>query len=99
MNWIERWLKRRDDIAHGADADLFAQNAWRFSLAIILFIAACLLFWIGTKLPLAHSVRVVLNIIAFVLFGTSLVLFEWAWVTQRFLDKPDPKEPPSILKQ
>jgi hypothetical protein len=99
MTWIGRWLKRRNEIAHGADADLLAGNARGFSLSAILFIVAGLLFWIGTKVPLAHAVRVVLNIIGFVLFVASLVLACWAQAMDRFLKSPDREDPPSILKQ
>jgi uncharacterized membrane protein (UPF0182 family) len=99
MTWIERWLKRRNEIAQGADADLLAQNARRFHLAAVLFIAAVVLFWITTKLPLPHTARVVLNIIVFAAFVASLVLAHWTQRMEAFLNRPDPEAPPSILKK
>ena len=97
MTWIERWLQRRNEIAQGVDADLLVLNARRFRLATVLFIAAGLLFWATTKLPLPHVARIFLNIIVFALFVASIILFRWAQAVDAFLNKPDREDPPSIL--
>jgi len=99
MTWLERWIQRQNDIAQGADADLFADNAKRFRWASLLAAACALLLWIGTKWLLPHAAHTALNIVAVVLAVASGVLFRWARAMDSVLHNPDPADPPSILKE
>jgi len=99
MSWVQRWLERRNQIARGADAQLFAENARRFRWWAALLVAGCLLSWLDLKLPLAHAAHIALNIVVFILLGVSVFLFRWAQAQDSFLRRPDPEDPPSIFKK
>jgi cell division protein FtsW (lipid II flippase) len=98
MRWLERWQQRGEDIARGADADLFRANSRRYLWAAILLGLALLLRYIGTKFRLSHELNLVFAILVAVLLVSSLVLARYARMERSWLRKPDPEEPPRIFK-
>jgi len=99
MNWLERWQRRRYEIARGADADLFADNARRYRWSLGLLAAGALLWWASERFQLAHALRVVTECLAGLLAITALILVRWANEQDRFLRKPGPEGPPSIIER
>ncbi|HET9184024.1 MAG TPA: hypothetical protein VFP59_17995 [Candidatus Angelobacter sp.] len=98
MSWLRRLLQRQYDLARGVDADLLRANRRRFKLAAALLCLGLLFAWIAVKIPLPPILNVAATILIMLLMIASFVLFHWAWAEQRFLRKPDPEPPPSILK-
>jgi ribosomal protein S18 acetylase RimI-like enzyme len=98
MTWLERWRRRQFEIAQGADADLFRSNARRYRWAAGLFASGAALALLATKLHLAHALHVVASTAAGLLLVAGAILARWAQAEGRFLRKPDPEGPPSILK-
>jgi hypothetical protein len=98
MTWLERWRRRQYEIAQGADADLFRANARRYRWAAGLFTAGVALALLAAKLQLAPASRTAVTTAAALLLAASYILYRWAQAEGRFLRKPDPEDPPSILK-
>lgn len=98
MTWLERWRRRQHDIAQGADADLFRANARRYRWSAGLFAAGAVIAYVAAKLNFARAWHVAANTVAALLMVAGAILVRWARAERRFLRKPDPEGPPSILK-
>lgn len=95
---FSRRQQRQRDLAAGVDADLVASSTKKFKLGFGLLGPGLLAMWLsGTG-----EVHGVLKEIFLWLGGaTTLVGFFvviWAQQERAFLDKPDPKKPPSLFK-
>lgn len=98
MSWLRRVLQRRSDLARGVDADLMHANTRRFQFSIALLAFSALIVWITAKFASPYRLRLLLSVIAALLFISGVVLWNWALAEHRFLTKPDPEPPPSIFK-
>jgi hypothetical protein len=98
LDWFSRYPQRQRDFAAGVDADLVASNWKKTKLWLSLFgVGILLLGMAGT----AEVHRVVKEILRWFGSATMLVGFAiaiWAQQERAFLDKPDPKKPPSLFK-
>ena len=98
FDWRVRWQERRYEIARGADADLLSSVRRRSLIGLALVVLALLLGLVCFKLHLAGTLKAVAIAIIAVLFVVGGGLAAWARAERDFLYKPDPEEPPSILK-
>ncbi len=97
-DWLDRYVQRQGDLRDGVDADLVRANRRRFKLSALLFGCAFLLFGIVAKVGLPETWRTVVVALTMAFFVGGMITGEWARQEQVFLDRPDPKEPPSLLK-
>ncbi len=97
-SWFERRLRRRRNLAHGADADLLRDNRRRYRLAFGLFGLGTLLWLLGAKIRVPSVLRSIAVGIGMISVVAGLFLAAWAQQEDAFLSKPDPEEPPRIFK-
>jgi len=98
MNWFERSAKRDAELARGVDADLVRDNRWRFKWAWATYALGFLLMALGGKIHVSDAWRLILFVPGAVLFALGFLLNQWAQHERWFLRRPEPEEPPSILK-
>ena len=98
MGWFERWSRRQDALARGADADLVRDNRKRYRLAFLLLGFAILLSLLVSKVDLGKQLRLVTSVVAAGSGVAGLFLLMWARQEQVWLHKPDPEVPPKIFK-
>jgi hypothetical protein len=96
--WIERWHKRRRELAEGADADLVQSNRRRFRVALGLLGLAFVLGLIDVKFRLPATLEVACRVGVVVSGVIGLVLARWAGVEHSFLTRPEAEGPPEIFK-
>jgi hypothetical protein len=98
MGWFERYHRRQDELARGADADLVRDNRKRYILAFSLLGLAILLSLLVSKVHPGEQLRLVLRVVAAGSGVAGLLLLTWARQEEIVLDKPDPEPPPRIFK-
>jgi len=98
FDWWVRQQERRYEIDRGADADLLCDARRRPFIGLALITLALLLGLVYFKLHLAGTLKAIAIAIIAVLFVVGGGLAAWARAERDFLYKPDPEEPPSILK-
>jgi hypothetical protein len=98
MGWFERWSRRQDELAQGADTDLVRDNRKRYRLAFSLLGFAILLSLLVSKVDLGKQLRLVMSVVAAGSGVAGLLLLMWARQEQAFLHKPEPEVPPKIFK-
>lgn len=96
--WLQRRNKRYSDLANGVDADLVRANQRRRNTGLALLGLWLVLVWVFSRLQLQGNFRTIGTSIIIALFLVAVFLLKWAGQESAFLSKPDPKEPPSILK-
>ena len=64
MGWFERWSRRQDELAQGADADLVRDNRRRYRLGFLLLGFATLLSLLVSKVNFGEHVRQVVGVVA-----------------------------------
>ena len=97
-NWLERHLQRKLELQQGVDADLVRANRRRWRLCWSLFGLSFLLIGIQAKLRMSEPLQNVMLGLFAASFGGGLFLGHWARAERAFLNRPDPKEPPRLLK-
>jgi hypothetical protein len=97
VGWVERYQKRRRELAEGVDADLVQANRRRFRAAFGLVCIAVVLVLLDAKLRLPDLPSVVLRIGALISGVVGIVLGKWAQAEREFLTRPDPEHPPEIF--
>jgi hypothetical protein len=98
-NWFERWVQRQNDLEKGVDADLVEGNRRKWKLVFwFMGCGALLLSLDGLFLIPIWFRRVVLFSSALMIIAGFLLL-RWASAEHAFLNRPEPKEPPSIFKR
>jgi hypothetical protein len=97
-DWWRQQRQRDEDIARGADADLFADNRRRWKLAGRFVVAACLLMASLAVFGLSGRLHKIFVTVIALCFVSAFFLVQWAKAERGFLNKPDPKEPPRIFK-
>jgi hypothetical protein len=97
-SWLERWQKRRQELAEGADADLVKANRKRYGLSFGMVVAAFALELLSVKLHLPKWLGITLRAIVVALFAAGIVLGRWAMHEHQFLTRPDPEGPPEIFR-
>jgi hypothetical protein len=98
MNWFQRWRKRQYELASGVDADLVRDNQKRYRLAFGLFGLGFALGFLVAKIRFPDTFRLIVSVAASVSVVAGFVLAAWAGQEAAFLNKPDTKEPPRIVK-
>src|SRR4029453_13416573 len=98
MGWFERWSRRQDELAQGADTDLVRDNRKRYRLAFLLLGFAIFLSLLVSKIYLGKQPRLVMIVVAAGSGVAGLLLLMWARQEQAFLHKPEPEVPPKIFK-
>lgn len=96
--WVERWQKRRRELAEGADADLMQSNRRRFRVAFSLIGLAFVLGLIDAKFRLPAILGIAIRVGAGISAVVGFVLAKWAQQERAFLTRPDPEGPPEIFK-
>jgi hypothetical protein len=97
-DWFERRLQRQRELQQGADADLLRDNRRRWKLCSSLFGCSLLLLGIQAAVKLSdpwHGIAVALTMGCFL---AGFLLGHWARAEKSFLERPNPKEPPSLWK-
>jgi hypothetical protein len=97
-SWLERWRQRQCELAQGSDADLVRDNRNRYRLAFGLMGFGFLLSLLDTKVKIPNTFRLIVVGIATVSLITGFLLALWATQMGAFLRKPDPEEPPRMIK-
>ena len=64
MGWFERWSRRQDELAQGADPDLVRDNRKRYRLAFWLLGFAILLSLLVSKVDLGKQLIRVMSVVA-----------------------------------
>jgi len=96
FDYFSRYIQRKRDLAAGVDADLVAGNRKKFRVGLLLFIGGFLLFAGSAKI---HGVMAeVLRWIGGATFMVGFFMVTWAQQERAFLNRPDPKKPPSLFK-
>jgi hypothetical protein len=98
-SWLERWRKRKSDLAHGVDADLVRDNRNRYKLAFGLIGLGFLLGLLDSKIQIPSTLRSIVVGMVFMSIIGGFLLAAWARQEDAFLSKPDPEEPPRIFKR
>ena len=98
-SWLKRFIKRQRDLTEGADTDLVHGNRRRFAIGLGVLAAGFLLIYWSVQLSFAPTLHKILVVAGILLFLAGAVLAEWASREWWSLHKPDPEEPPSILKK
>ena len=98
MSWFERWSRRQDELAHGADADLVRDNRRRYRTGFLLLGFAALLSLLVSKIDLGEHLRQAVGVAAAGSGVAGLLLLIWARQEQIVLHKPDPEPPSKIFK-
>jgi len=98
LDWFRRSAARRRDLARGVDADLVRDADKRFRLALYLLGPGFLLVLILSNVHFEGFLRAAGSATAAVLLSGGMFLGWWSRVERGFLNKPDPKEPPSLFK-
>lgn len=96
--WVERWQKRRLEIAAGADEDLMRSNRRRYKVAFGLIGLAFVLGLIDAKFRLPRALEIALRVGIGVSGLVGIVLAKWAQHEHAFLTEPDPERPPEIFR-
>jgi hypothetical protein len=96
--WVERWQKRRRDLAEGADADLMQSNRRRFRVAFSLIGFAFVTGLIDAKFRLPTTLEILFRVGAGISGVVGIVLAKWAQQEHAFLTRPDTEGPPEIFK-
>jgi hypothetical protein len=97
--WLQRWSQRQHDLARGVDADLVRDNGRRFKVDFGLIGFGLLLAMLGSKVHTPSLMHWVLLEAGGVSTVVGFFMAMWAREEAAFLNKPDPEEPPTILKQ
>jgi 4-hydroxybenzoate polyprenyltransferase len=98
FDWFSRYSQRQRDLAAGADADLVQSNRRKWKLTGALFCLASLIVGIEKWATPNGVLKEILMWFSGLLYLGAVFLAQWAWQEQAFLDKPDPKKPPSFFK-
>jgi hypothetical protein len=98
MGWFERWSRRQDELAQGADANLVRDNRRRYKLGFLVLGFATLLTLLVSKVDLGEHLRQILRVVAAGSGVAGLLLLAWARQEKIVLDKPDPEPPPRIFR-
>ncbi len=98
MSWFERWSRRQDELAQGADADLVRDNRRRYRTGFLLLGFAILLSLLVSKVGLGEHLRQVVRVVAAGSGVAGLLLLTWARQEEIVLHKSDPEPPPKIFK-
>jgi Flp pilus assembly protein TadB len=97
MSTLDRWQARQQELDRGVDADLVRDNRRRYRLSLGLTVLGLLLLWLGVRL--SHVLRVIVLGTGVVSLIVGLLMAEWAKWEWRFLRKPSPEAPRSIIKE
>jgi len=97
-SWLERWRHRQRDLAQGADADLVRDNRNRYRLAFGLMGFGFLLSLLDTKVKIPNTLRLIIVGMATASLVAGFLLALWARQMAAFLSKPQPEEPPRMIK-
>jgi hypothetical protein len=96
--WLQRYYQRQREIQQGADADLFRENQKRSQLSWSLLGCSFLLIAIQAIIKFFGIWHTILVVLTMMFFVSGLFLAHWARAERAFLERPGPKEPPSLLK-
>jgi len=96
--WVERWQKRRLEIAEGADADLMQSNRRRFRVAFGLIGLAFVMGLLDAKFLLPATLGIIFRVGAGISVVVGIVLAKWAQHEHTFITRPDLEGPPEIFK-
>jgi hypothetical protein len=97
-SWFKRWFERQDALERGVDADLVAANRRKWKLVSWFVACGVLLLNLDLLFPIPSWLRRVVFFPAALLIIAGVVLLRWASAEHAFLNKPEPKAPPSIFK-
>ena len=98
-SWFERFRQRQQELASGVDADLARGNRRRFRRALGLIGMGFVLAALGTMLNLSGTLRMIAIVSGIAMAICGGLMAEWASAERRFLDRPDPQEPPRLFKK
>ena len=97
-DYLERCRQRYIDLKQGADADLVQDNNKRWKRSLIMIAFGFLLMGILSYVKLPEPWDKVVIVATIILFIGGLLLERFAFLWDCFLDRPDPKGPPSMFK-
>ncbi len=95
---LRRFEERQRALGRGVDADLVQANRKRWKQSLSLFAICFLLIALQAAVKLSgvfHHLVLGLTVLS---FSVAIVLATWARQEAAFLDRPEPKEPPSLWK-
>jgi hypothetical protein len=96
FDWFSRYRQRQRDLAAGVDADLVAGNRKKGNLGLSLVVVGFLVFAASAR---SHSaITEALRWLGGAMLLVGFFIVEWARQERAFLNKPDPKKPPSLFK-
>ena len=96
--WLERRQQRQRELQQGVDAGLVRANRRRWKLCWLLIGASFLLIGTQATIKLSEFWHDVALGLCMACLGGGLVVGNWAREEEKFLDRPDPKEPPRLWK-
>ena len=97
--WFTRWWQRENDLRAGIDADLVHFNRLRYKRGFACCALGFVLLFLADHASSSHVARTLIGVAGGSLSLAGLILLQWSARECAFLHKPDPEEPPSILKQ
>jgi 4-hydroxybenzoate polyprenyltransferase len=97
FDWFSRYRERQRDLAAGVDADLIASNRKKTKIALVLLGLGLLLLWIAAA-ESHGTVREILRWLGGTVLSVGFFVAVWDQQERAFLNKPDPKKPPSLFK-
>jgi hypothetical protein len=98
-SWFKRWFERQDALERGVDVDLVAGNRRKWKLVSWFVGCGVLLLSLDALFPIPSWLRPLVFFPAALLIIAGFVLLRWASAEHAFLNKPEPKEPPSIFRR
>lgn len=96
--WYRRRKQRKADLKRGVDADLVRDNWRRIGRGLAAIAVAFCMGYLTVELNLDGWKGQIVSVIMIGSVVYGLALLFWASEESAFLDKPDPKEPPSLFK-
>ena len=88
---------RRRELSAGIDADLVTANRKKSRLALGLIGFGLVLVLLNTGVHFPVALRKLVIALAIASWISGVLMAHWARQEQIFLEKPDPKRPPSIF--
>jgi len=98
-SWFERFRQRQRELASGVDADLVRGNRQRFRRALGMIVMGFFLIGISTIVDLSGTLRMIGMVSGVALAISGGLMAEWASAERRFLDRPNPDDPPRLVKK
>jgi hypothetical protein len=96
--WLERWVRRQNELERGVDADLVGAVRRKWKLFLWLFGSGGLTLGCDALFTLRGWLHNSLIFIAALFFIAGTVVARLAWAEDAFLSRPEPEEPPRLFK-